>query len=314
MKVYYDIREFKKISNAIVTIGTFDGVHLGHQAVFKQMVDKARQIGGETVVVTFYPHPRQVISPNDNKLRLITSQEDKIRHLREAGIDNLIIINFTKEFSHTSSEDFIKDYVVKNIEPVILVIGYDHHFGSNRSGDFDTLSKLGSQYHFAVEKITEQDIEDITISSTKIRLALQEGDIQLANKLLGYNYSIAGVVTHGDSIGRTLGFPTANISISPEYQIIEKRGVYATVANVEGNRFPAMTYIGRRPTLSNGLPTSIETYIINFEGDLYGKEIGISFVDRVRDEMTFDNLEKLRLQIQEDKSNILRILANFNYQ
>lgn len=312
MKVYHDIKDFRKIPNAIVTIGTFDGVHLGHQAVFKQMVDKARQIGGETVVITFFPHPRIVITPNDNRLRLITSQEDKIEHLRRSNIDNLIIINFTKEFSHTSSEDFIKDYVVRYIQPAILVIGYDHHFGSNRSGDFDTLSKLGMEFHFAVEKINEQDIEDITISSTKIRSALQQGDIKLANKLLGYSYSTSGIVTHGDSIGRTLGFPTANISIKPEYQLIEKTGVYATIAKVDGKDYPSMTYIGRRPTISNGLPTSTETYIMDFDGDLYGKEIRVTFVDRVRDEMTFDNLERLKSQIQEDKANIIRILSNIN--
>ncbi len=312
MKVYHDIKDFRKIPNAIVTIGTFDGVHLGHQAVFKQMVDKARQIGGETVVITFFPHPRIVISPNDNRLRLITSQEDKIEHLRRSNIDNLIIINFTKEFSHTSSEDFIKDYVVRYIQPAILVIGYDHHFGSNRSGDFDTLSKLGMEFHFAVEKINEQDIEDITISSTKIRSALQQGDIKLANKLLGYSYSTSGIVTHGDSIGRTLGFPTANISIKPEYQLIEKTGVYATIAKVDGKDYPSMTYIGRRPTISNGLPTSTETYIMDFDGNLYGKEIRVTFVDRVRDEMTFDNLERLKSQIQEDKANIIRILSNIN--
>ena len=312
MKVYHDIKDFRKIPNAIVTIGTFDGVHLGHQAVFKQMVDKARQIGGETVVITFFPHPRIVISPNDNRLRLITSQEDKTEHLRRSNIDNLIIINFTKEFSHTSSEDFIKDYVVRYIQPAILVIGYDHHFGSNRSGDFDTLSKLGMEFHFAVEKINEQDIEDITISSTKIRSALQQGDIKLANKLLGYSYSTSGIVTHGDSIGRTLGFPTANISIKPEYQLIEKTGVYATIAKVDGKDYPSMTYIGRRPTISNGLPTSTETYIMDFDGDLYGKEIRVTFVDRVRDEMTFDNLERLKSQIQEDKANIIRILSNIN--
>lgn len=312
MKVYHDIKDFRKIPNAIVTIGTFDGVHLGHQAVFKQMVDKARQIGGETVVITFFPHPRIVISPNDNRLRLITSQEDKIEHLRRSNIDNLIIINFTKEFSHTSSEDFIKDYVVRYIQPAILVIGYDHHFGSNRSGDFDTLSKLGMEFHFAVEKINEQDIEDITISSTKIRSALQQGDIKLANKLLGYSYSTSGIVTHGDSIGRTLGFPTANISIKPEYQLIEKTGVYATITKVNGKDYPSMTYIGRRPTISNGLPTSTETYIMDFDGDLYGKEIRVTFVDRVRDEMTFDNLERLKSQIQEDKANIIRILSNIN--
>ena len=312
MKVYHDIKDFRKIPNAIVTIGTFDGVHLGHQAVFKQMVDKARQIGGETVVITFFPHPRIVISPNDNRLRLITSQEDKIEHLRRSNIDNLIIINFTKEFSHTSSEDFIKDYVVRYIQPAILVIGYDHHFGSNRSGDFDTLSKLGMEFHFAVEKINEQDIEDITISSTKIRSALQQGDIKLANKLLGYSYSTSGIVTHGDSIGRTLGFPTANIAIKPEYQLIEKTGVYATIAKVDVKDYPSMTYIGRRPTISNGLPTSTETYIMDFDGDLYGKEIRVTFVDRVRDEMTFDNLERLKSQIQEDKTNIIRILSNIN--
>ena len=173
MKIYYDIENFKKVSNAVVTIGTFDGVHVGHQEILRNLVNRAKEIGGESVVVTFYPHPRQVLN-GDSNIRFISTQEEKIRHLEALGIDNLIIIKFTKGFANTSSEDFIKNYIVKNIAPAVLIIGYDHHFGSGRTGDFEMLYNLGNQYHFKVEKIQEQDIENVAVSSTKIRHFLEQ--------------------------------------------------------------------------------------------------------------------------------------------
>lgn len=307
MKIYYDIANFKKVSKTVVTIGTFDGVHCGHQVILKNMVKRAKEIGGESVVVTFYPHPRQVLS-KDSGIRFISTQEEKIRHLEEAGIDNLIIINFTKEFASLSSEDFISNCIVKNIQPAVLIIGYDHHFGKGRTGDFGMLYELGSRYNFKVERIEEQDIENMAVSSTKIRHFLEKGDIRQANKLLGYDFSYTGTVVHGQSIGRKIGYPTANIYVKDEFKLIERQGVYATFAEIDGRSYPSMTYIGKRPTMQDERPQSIETHIINFDKDIYAKEIKIRFVDFVRDDKKFDNFEALKHQIGNDEQTIINIL------
>ena len=307
MKIYYDIEKFNKVPNAVVTIGTFDGVHRGHQEILKNMVNRAKELDGESVVVTFYPHPRQVLS-HDSGIRFISTQEEKISHLEALGIDNLIIIKFTKEFAAIPSEDFIKDYLVKNIQPAVLIIGYDHHFGKGRTGDFDMLYELGSQYHFKVEKIQEQDVDNVAVSSTKIRHFLENGDIKHANMLLGYEFSYTGKVIHGQQVGHKMGYPTANIDVAEEFQLIEKQGVYATFAEIDGKSYPAMTYIGKRPTMHDNRPQSIETYIISFDGDLYDKEIKIRFVDFVRDDKKFDNFEALKRQISIDEQQIINIL------
>ena len=307
MKIYYDIENFKKVPNAVVTIGTFDGVHRGHQEILRNMVNRAHELGGESVVVTFYPHPRQVIS-HDSDIRFISTQEEKIRLLETLGIDNLIIIKFTKEFAAIPSEDFIKNFIVKNIQPAVLIIGYDHHFGKGRTGDFDMLYELGSQYHFKVEKIQEQDVDNVAVSSTKIRQFLENGDIKHANMLLGYEFSYTGKVIHGQQVGHKMGYPTANIDVAEEFQLIEKQGVYATFAEIDGKSYPAMTYIGKRPTMHDNRPQSIETYIISFDGDLYDKEIKIRFVDFVRDDKKFDNFEALKRQISIDEQQIINIL------
>ena len=307
MNTFYNIEDFKKVPNAVVTIGTFDGVHRGHQEILRNMVNRAKEIGGESVVVTFYPHPRQVLS-NDSGIRFISTQEEKIAHLEALGIDNLIIIKFTKEFAAIPSEDFIKDYLVKNIQPAVLIIGYDHHFGKGRTGDFGMLYELGSQYHFKVEKIQEQDVDNVAVSSTKIRHYLENGDIKHANMLLGYEFSYTGKVVHGQQVGHKMGYPTANIEVAEEFQLIEKQGVYATFAEIDGKSYPAMTYIGKRPTLDDNRPQSIETHIISFDGTLYDKEIKIRFVDFVRDDKKFDNFEALKRQIGIDEQQIINIL------
>ena len=307
MKIYYDINDFEQVPNAVVTIGTFDGVHRGHQEILRNMVNRAKEIGGESVVVTFYPHPRQVLS-HDSGIRFISTQEEKIAHLEALGIDNLIIIKFTKEFAAIPSEDFIKDYLVKNIQPAVLIIGYDHHFGKGRTGDFGMLYELGSQYHFKVEKIQEQDVDNVAVSSTKIRHFLENGDIKHANMLLGYEYSYIGKVVHGQQVGHKMGYPTANIEVAEEFQLIEKQGVYATFAEIDGKSYPAMTYIGKRPTSDDNRPQSIETHIISFDGTLYDKEIKIRFVDFVRDDKKFDNFEALKRQIGIDEQIIINIL------
>ncbi len=307
MNTFYNIEDFKKVPNAVVTIGTFDGVHRGHQEILRNMVNRAKEIGGESVVVTFYPHPRQVLS-HDSGIRFISTQEEKIAHLEALGIDNLIIIKFTKEFAAIPSEDFIKDYLVKNIQPAVLIIGYDHHFGKGRTGDFGMLYELGSQYHFKVEKIQEQDVDNVAVSSTKIRHYLENGDIKHANMLLGYEYSYIGKVVHGQQVGHKMGYPTANIEVAEEFQLIEKQGVYATFAEIDGKSYPAMTYIGKRPTMEDNRPQSIETHIISFDGTLYDKEIKIRFVDFVRDDKKFDNFEALKRQIGIDEQQIINIL------
>ncbi len=307
MNTFYNIEDFKKVPNAVVTIGTFDGVHRGHQEILRNMVNRAKEIGGESVVVTFYPHPRQVLS-HDSGIRFISTQEEKIAHLEALGIDNLIIIKFTKEFAAIPSEDFIKDYLVKNIQPAVLIIGYDHHFGKGRTGDFGMLYELGSQYHFKVEKIQEQDVDNVAVSSTKIRHFLENGNIKHANMLLGYEFSYTGKVVHGQQVGHKMGYPTANIEVAEEFQLIEKQGVYATFAEIDGKSYPAMTYIGKRPTLDDNRPQSIETHIISFDGTLYDKEIKIRFVDFVRDDKKFDNFEALKRQIGIDEQIIINIL------
>ena len=307
MKTYYDINDFNKVPNAVVTIGTFDGVHRGHQEILKNMVYRAKEIGGESVVVTFFPHPRQVLS-SDSTIKFITTQEEKIRHLEALGIDNLIIIKFTKEFAAKSSEEFITDCIVKNIQPAVLIIGYDHHFGKGRTGDFEMLFELGNKYHFIVEKIQEQDVDNVAVSSTKIRHFLENGDIKNANKLLGYEFSYSGKVIHGQQVGHKMGYPTANIDVSEEFKLIERQGVYATFAEIDGQSFPAMTYIGKRPTMYDNRPQSIESHIIGFDKDLYGKEIKIRFVDFVRDDKKFDNFEALKHQIGVDEQTIINIL------
>lgn len=308
MKIYRNINDFVAVENAIVTIGTFDGVHLGHQAILKKMIADAREINGETVVVTFYPHPRIVLHIDSSNLRFISNQDKKIQRLEQIGIDNLIIIEFTKEFSRTSSENFIKEYIVDKIKPAKLIVGYDHHFGKNRIGDFKLLYDLGQRFSFKVERIGAQDVENIAVSSTKIRKALEAGDVLKANKLLGYHYAICGKVVHGNEVGRTIGFPTANIETPNEYKLITAGGVYACRVDLNGKTFDGMGNIGYRPTVANGEIT-VEVHIFNFNQEIYGEEICISFIDRIRDEHKFENLQALKEQLEKDKVKAIEVLA-----
>ena len=310
MKVYRNIIETRNIPNAVITIGTFDGVHLGHQAIFNKMKALAQSIGGQTIVVTFSPHPRQVLNIDSSNLRFINTPEDKLRKFEEFGIDNVLIINFTREFSRTPSEVFIKDYIIDNIHPAYIVVGYDHHFGKNRMGDFDLLTDLKKKYNFKVERIAAQDVENIAISSTKIRNALAVGNVKSANRLLGYTYSVSAEVVRGNEIGRTIGFPTANLELPREFMLFNRGGVYACLVNYNGLTYKAMANIGHRPTIGDRAEGNmlIEVNLFDFDGDLYGQTICVNFIDRIRDEVKFEGLQELKAQLQVDREKAKALL------
>ncbi len=310
MRVFRDITKAQNIPNAVVTIGTFDGVHLGHQSIFDKMKMLAQRVGGETVVVTFEPHPRQVLNIDSSNLRFLCTPEEKLQKIEDFGIDNVVVIHFTKEFSRTPSEVFIKDYIIDNIHPAYIVVGYDHHFGKNRMGDFNLLNELMQQYHFKVERVAAQDVEHIAVSSTKIRNALATGNVKSANRLLGYTYAITAEVVKGNQIGRTLGFPTANLELPKEYMLINNRGVYACLVDYEGQTYKAMANIGHRPTIGDRSEDNpiIEVNLFDFDGDLYGKSIHVRFIDRIRDEEKFGGLEALKAQLQQDRERAKEML------
>ena len=310
MNVYRNIIATRHIPHAVVTIGTFDGVHLGHQAIFKKMKELAQDIGGQTVVVTFQPHPRQVLNIDSSNLRFLCTPEEKLERFEAFGIDNVVVIPFTKEFSRTPSEVFIKDYIIDNIKPEYIVVGYDHHFGKNRMGDFDLLNDLKKKYGFKVERIAAQDVENIAISSTKIRNALAVGNVKSANRLLGYAYSISAEVVRGNEIGRTIGFPTANLELPKEYMLLNG-GVYACLVDYEGRTYKAMANIGHRPTIGDRSEDQpiIEVNLFGFDGDLYGKTIRVHFIDRIRDEEKFNGLDELKAQLEQDREKVKQILA-----
>ena len=310
MKIFRNIIEARNIPNAVVTIGTFDGVHLGHQAIFNKMKALAQSVGGQTVVVTFSPHPRQVLNIDSSNLRFLTTPEEKLQKFEEFGIDNVVIINFTKEFSRTPSEVFIKDYIIDHLKPSYIVVGYDHHFGKNRMGDFDLLSDLKKKYGFKVERVAAQDVEHIAISSTKIRNALAQGNVKSANRLLGYPYSVTAEVVRGNEIGRTIGFPTANLELPREYMLFNRGGVYACLVDYNGLTYKAMANIGHRPTIGDRAEGDmlIEVNLFDFDGDLYGKSITVRFIDRIRDEVKFEGLPELKAQLERDRERAKELL------
>lgn len=310
MLVYRSIDEFKSKKNAIVTIGTFDGVHIGHQKVIKRVNEIAKMVHGESVVLTFFPHPRMVLSPENHGLLLLNTLEEKIQLLRKYGIQHLIIHPFSTEFSRTSVTEYVRDILVNKIGTRKLVIGYDHHFGRNREGSLKSLVELAPLYHFEVEQIPEQDINHIAISSTKIREALLAGDIVTARNFLGHDYSLTGIVIKGKQIGRSLGFPTANIEVEESYKLIPAKGIYAVQVKIDPDErvFNGMLSIGSRPTFDDG-PVSIEVNILNFDKDIYGAEVTVIFKQRLRDEVKFNSAEELVVQMEKDKKETENIFA-----
>tara|TARA_R110002051_G_scaffold47359_1_gene93812 strand:- start:343 stop:1266 length:924 start_codon:yes stop_codon:yes gene_type:complete len=307
MKIYEGFSDFPKLSNAVVTSGTFDGVHLGHQKILHRIRELARSINGETVLITFWPHPRLVLYPDEHKIRLLSTFEEKAKLLRQFGIDHLLTIPFTKEFSQLTSKEFIEKVLIDTIETKKLVIGYDHRFGKNREGSFEYLKAHHEQYGFDLEEISRQDVEDIGVSSTKIRHALETSDISTAINYLGRPYELNGIVIKGQQIGRSIGFPTANIHIPNDYKLIPKDGVYAVEALVNGSLYKAMLNIGNRPTV-NGTQKTVEANLFDFQGDLYDKQITIYLKAFLREEKKFEGLEALKQQLFLDQKNAKNLL------
>ncbi|TXB65110.1 bifunctional riboflavin kinase/FAD synthetase [Vicingus serpentipes] len=308
MKIYYNIDEFKATNKSVTTTGTFDGVHLGHNVILNKLKQAAQNFGGETVLLTFFPHPRMVLQPENTDLRLLNTIDERIELLKKSGIDHLIIHPFSKEFSRLSSIEFVRDILVSKLNTHKLVIGYDHHFGRNREGSFIHLKEFGPLYGFEVEEIPAQDIEQINISSTKVRNSLNNGNIKAANQFLGYHYFIKGTVVEGEKIGREIGFPTANIKVKEWYKLIPANGVYAVNIILNKIKYNGMLNIGNRPTL-NGNDITIEVNIFNFNANIYNNEIRIEFIDRIRDEQKFDKLDELKQQLEIDKKTSVQLLS-----
>ncbi len=307
MKIYEGLADFHPVVNAVVTSGTFDGVHLGHQKILHRIREIARSIQGETVLLTFWPHPRLVLYPEEHNLRLLSTFEEKASLLRQFGIDHLITIPFTQEFSQLTSEEFIRKVLIEKIQTKKLVIGYDHRFGKNREGSFEYLQTQSSEFGFELEEISREDVDEIGVSSTKIRKALESGDVQTANQYLGRPYELNGIVVKGQQIGRSIGFPTANIHVPNDYKLIPKDGVYAVEAKVEDQIFKAMLNIGNRPTV-DGTRKTVETHLFDFQGDLYNKLITVYFRAFIREERKFENLEALKAQLNSDQKSAKSLL------
>ena len=307
MKVYTRIEDFKDVKNPVVTTGMFDGVHLGHQKIINRLKEVAKEQNGETVLLTFYPHPRMVLFPEDNELELLNTQKEKIELLKQLGIDHLIIYPFTKEFSRLTSVEFVRNILVNQMKTKRLVIGYNHHFGRNREGSFEHLKEYGPLYGFEVEEIPAQDIDNIEISSTKTRNALKAGDVKTANSFLGHSYSIHGKVVEGLKLGRTIGYPTANIVVDDKYKLIPEDGIYAVKLKYNGTELNGMLSIGNNPTVE-GKGRSIEVHIFEFDENIYNKDLTIYFIERLRDEVKFNTLEELTVQLLKDAEISYKIL------
>jgi len=308
MRIYEGIDELGPVNNPVVTSGTFDGVHLGHQKILKRIRNIADELNGETVLITFWPHPRLVLYPKEHNLMLLSTFEEKAKLLREAGIDHLVSIPFTKEFSELSSEKFIQKILIDKIQTRKLVIGYDHRFGKNREGGFEYLKEHIDQFPFKLEEIAREDVDRVGVSSTKIRHALQEGKVAIANGYLGRSYELNGIIIKGQQIGRSIGFPTANIHIPNDYKLIPCDGAYAVQVSVEGDQYHGMLNIGNRPTV-DGNSRSIEVNLFDFEGDLYDKRVSVQIKEYLRPESKFQGLDQLKKQLKADREKSISILT-----
>lgn len=301
MKVYYQLDQLPSLKNTVLTIGSFDGVHHGHQQLLERINGLAKQVGGQSLVVTFHPHPRQVIYPNDKSLALLTTIEEKVALFGKYGVDNVVVVPFTIDFSRQSADEYIQNFLVDLFHPSYIVIGYDHKFGQNRAGDIHYLKKHGEQLGFKVIEIAPQEVDDIAVSSTKIRNALKAGKIKEANDALGHCYQFSGTVVKGQQLGRQLGYPTANILPDNEYKLVPPFGIYAAKVIYKGTVYNGMLYVGDRPSINGINEQSIEINIFDFDFDIYGELLTIQCIDFIRSDIKFNGLEELKKQLAKDE-------------
>lgn len=311
MKIHRDIEQLTQFKNAVITIGTFDGVHQGHRKIISRLIQTAREVNGESVIITFHPHPRKVVSSSILGIRLINTLDERIELLRGLGVDHLVVIPFTDMFANQSPDDYLKQFLVDKFHPHTIIIGYDHRFGKGRAGDYKLLEERRRQYNYELIEIPKHILDDISISSTKIREAILAGDTATANHLLGYDFFFEGEVVHGDKLGRELGYPTANIKILDEEKIIPGDGIYAVYTDVDknGKKLKGMMSIGFRPTV-DGKKRVIEVNIFDFNKDIYGQTIRVYVKQFLRPEAKFNSLEALVKQIDQDKIDSMQVLAD----
>jgi riboflavin kinase / FMN adenylyltransferase len=308
MEVVRDLKKWNFVDKSILTIGTFDGVHRGHQKLLQKLNNLKEKKGGKSIVFTFEPHPRKVLFPGQTDLRLLSTLEEKIELIEKQGTDVLIVFPFTKEFAQIEPEKFISEMLADKLKVNTLVIGYDHKFGKDRKGDIHTFKSAADKYHFEVEEIPAQEVNDINVSSTRIRKALFEGEVKAAAEFLGYDYFLQGEVGHGKKMGKTISFPTANIRINDADKLIPKKGVYLVNVEVEGFKGHGMMNIGTNPTTDSDDNLKLEVNIFNFDKDIYGKMIRVGFLERLRDEKKFNSIQELIEAIKCDETDCRRIL------
>jgi len=305
--IVQNILKYDKQHDTAITIGTFDGVHVGHRMILKRLIANTSDTSLKSTLLTFFPHPRMVLQ-KDSDIKLLNTIDEKTKILGNLGLDQLIIHPFTKEFSRLSSTEFVRDLLVNKLKAKKIVIGYDHRFGRNRNADIKDLITYGGAFGFEVDEIPAQEIDEVSVSSTKIRRALEDGDIKTANRFLGYNYMLTGIVQKGKGVGRQLSFPTANLFIEERYKLIPKNGVYVVNADINGKTVSGMMNIGYNPTV-NGTMKSIEVHFFDFEQDLYDQTIQVNILQRIRDEHKFDSVEELKEQLKKDRETSIVILS-----
>jgi len=309
LRLHKNLNELPAFVNTALTVGTFDGVHKGHQKLIQRLNQKATTIGGQSLIITFHPHPRSVVKTEPN-IQLINTIEEKVELLKKYGIQNLVIVPFNRTFSNQSPKEYIENFLIKNFNPKVIIIGYNHKFGKDRAGDINLLKKQSEYLGFEIEEIEAHEIEDISVSSTKIRKHLLSGKIELANNLMGHNYTLCGTVVKGQQFGNKIGFPTANLNIANPNKIIPAAGIYATLVTTNNQQFKGMLYIGNRPTLL-GKNQSIEVNIFNFDKNIYGEQLTLQPIKKTRNDKAFSSIQEMTTAIEQDKIEVEKVLEKF---
>ncbi|MEI7735701.1 MAG: riboflavin biosynthesis protein RibF [Ferruginibacter sp.] len=307
MKVHYSTDQLPAFRNAVITIGTFDGVHCGHQQIINTLKTEAANVGGESVIITFHPHPRKVVSSAVTGIRLINTLTERIELIEKSGVDHLVVVAFTDYFANQSAEQYISDFLVDKFHPHTIIIGFDHRFGHDRIGNYKLMEDKAAAYNYILKEIPEHVSDAVKVSSSNIRQAILHGQVEEANRWLGYAFFFEGEVVHGDKIGRTIGYPTANLKSTDEEKIVLGDGIYAVYTEVDGIRYKGMMSIGFRPTV-NGKRRVVEVNIFDFEKEIYGQLIRVIVIKHLRNEVRFDGLEELKMALHQDKDNSLACL------